>query len=413
MKKSAIPLALTLALAAAAGATQAQTSVTLYGIADAGVSYVSGQEGAKKRVVSGIMEGSRFGFRGNEDLGGGYRTIFTLENRLELDTGSVSNRPASGSQLPARFNSAAALGLLAPLQPAVTQVAGQLGATLGVNLSGNLFDRQAFVGLVTPVGAVLVGRQYTPIYELSATFDTMRTESSLAFSQVATFPPSVEIRTSNALSYRLQTGPWTASTMFVFGEGATTTGRMIGAIAMYRTTAFAVGLGYQTRENEKGEKALTNIAVGASASLGPGTLYAQYVNVKDEHPGGLSPVRAALTPAIGPVFAAAVTNAFSAALVQDANVYHVGYRVITGPHTISASYNRYDDRLARNADVQSYGAVYSYAFSKRTDVNVVVTRFDNSSNAQTAPGQNGFLGGVTTEPGRDSQNVALGIRHRF
>ena len=63
--------------------------------------------------------------------------------------------------------------------------------------------------------------------------------------------------------------------------------------------------------------------------------------------------------------------------------------------------------------MQSYGAVYSYAFSKRTDVNVVVTRFDNSSNAQTAPGQNGFLGGVTTEPGRDSQNVALGIRHRF
>jgi hypothetical protein len=45
-------------------------------------------------IASGIMEGSRFGLRGTEDIGGGYKAIFTLENRFELDTGSVSNRPA-------------------------------------------------------------------------------------------------------------------------------------------------------------------------------------------------------------------------------------------------------------------------------------------------------------------------------
>ncbi len=410
MKKASIALAVS---CVAAGASQAQSSVTLYGLADAGYSHVSGQTAARQRLVSGIMEGSRFGLKGNEDLGGGYRAIFTLENRLEIDTGALSNRPASGSQLPARFNSAAALGLPAPLQPAVTAVASQLGDTLGVNLAGNLFDRQAFVGVITPVGAVLAGRQYTPIYELLATFDVMRAESSLSFAQIATLPAAVEIRTSNALSYRFQTGPWAASAMLALGEGSTAAGRMVAANAFYKTSEFSVGLGYQSRENERAEKSLTNFGVGASASIGPGTLYAQYINVKDDDPSGLEPVRAGLAPAIGPVFAAAVAKAFGAALRQDANGYHVGYRIIADPHTVSVAYSRYDDKLARNADVQSYGTVYSYALSKRTDLNFVLTHFDNSATAQTAPGQNGFLGGVTSEPGRDATNVALGVRHRF
>ena len=41
------------------------------------------------------------------------------------------------------------------------------------------WDRQIYVGLVTPFGAVLAGRQYTPAYELSAAFDVMGTQSSL------------------------------------------------------------------------------------------------------------------------------------------------------------------------------------------------------------------------------------------
>ena len=92
--------------------TAVPNSVTLYGIVDAGVSRVSGlRQGTDTALVSGIMEGSRFGLRGNEDLGGGYRAIFTLENRTELNTGAVSNRPPSASQVPDRLNQAALLGL--------------------------------------------------------------------------------------------------------------------------------------------------------------------------------------------------------------------------------------------------------------------------------------------------------------
>ena len=186
------------AFAAAFGA-QAQTAVTLYGIADGGFSHVIGQDAAKNRIVSGVMEGSRWGLRGNEDLGGGFRAVFTLENRFEVDTGEVFNRPPSGTQLPDRFTSATGLGLTQAFQPVVTAL-GQRYAEdrLGVNLEQRYFDRQAFVGLVTPVGAVLMGRQYTPAYEVSATFETMHTESSLAFGQSKAFSASTSCGTTSS-----------------------------------------------------------------------------------------------------------------------------------------------------------------------------------------------------------------------
>lgn len=403
------------ALVAIVGGAQAQSSVTLYGIADGGINYVSGQDGSKTRLASGIMEGTRFGFRGNEDLGGGYRSIFLLENRTELDTGGNSNRPASGSRLPDRFTTTAALGLPGVLQPVVNTVNAGIGAQLGVNLPGKFFDRQAYLGLVTPVGAILAGRQYTTAYELHATFDTMGTSSSLAFGQIATFPTALEIRTDNTLAYRIQTGPVTASIMYGFGEGSTVTGRLLSAMAMYRVDAFAVGLAYATRENELGQKALTNIIVGASAAIGPGTVFAQYIDIKDDNPGGLSPTQTQLSavPTLGAGGAALVINAYRNALRLDAAGYHVGYRYINGPHTVSVAYSRYDDDRPANADVQSYGAVYSYALSKRTDVNFVLTRYDNAANAQAAPGGQGFLGGFTTQAGRDAGNAAIGVRHRF
>jgi predicted porin len=56
---------------------------------------------------------------------------------------------------------------------------------------------------------------------------------------------------------------------------------------------------------------------------------------------------------------------------------------------------------------------YSYALSKRTDLNAVVVRFDNKNLAQVAPGGNGYLGGVTASAGTGSTGLAFGIRHRF
>lgn len=415
--------AVSLVATASVGMAQTPPAAQVYGVLDAGVTRVTGlRGGTQSSVVSGIMDGSRLGFKGNEDLGGGYRTLFTMEARVEADTGSVSNRPASGSQLPDRLSSATLLGLPAQLQPVVSNVAAGIGSTVGVNLAGNFWDRQIYVGLVTPVGAVLAGRMYTPAYELASAFDTTGTQSSLASGQIASVPSSVDIRASNALAYRIQQGPISGVFMYALGEGSRTTGRLLGVNAMYKTDAFSVGAAYNTRRNELAQKSLTSFVLGATVAVGPGTVVASFINVKDDNPTGLSSIAAGVAPALvgqglsAPVAAAtagAVQNAFVQGLKQDARLMHVGYRMTTGPHTIYVAYSTFNDRRPNNADVASYGGVYSYALSKRTDLNFVLTHFDNKNLAQAAPGQAGYLGGVTASAGVDSTVVAAGIRHRF
>ncbi len=402
------------ALAAASAASFAQSSVTIYGIVDAGVTQVNGLRGGSvKQLVSGIMDGSRLGVRVSEDLGGGWRALATLEHRLELDTGTGSNRPPSGSQLPDRVAQAALLGLPTALQPVVTAVGSSIGAGIGVNQGGTFWDRQAFVGLVTPVGAVLAGRQYTPAYEITATFDTLGTQSSLAAGQVASLPASFDIRVSNALQYRVQLGGFTASAMAAAGEGSASTGRLLGAMAMYKGKGWSVGVGHNTRENERGAKSLTGTAFGATVDLGPGRLYGMIGSIKDDNPTGLSGIAASVTPTVGAATAGLVQAAFINGFKQDGRLTHVGYKFESGVNTVYLAYTQFDDKRAANADTKSFGVAYTYALSKRTDVNAVITRFDNSGLGQAAPGGAGYLGGVTASAGTDSTSLALGIRHRF
>ena len=118
MKKSLIALA----VLAASGAAMAQSSVTLYGIADAfvGSSKIEvGNIGQRQNNVSTSgVNGSRWGLKGSEDLGGGMKAIFTLESGFNLDTGAQKT-------------------------------------------AGSIFDRQAYVGLQSGFGTVSVGRQYS------------------------------------------------------------------------------------------------------------------------------------------------------------------------------------------------------------------------------------------------------------
>lgn len=411
-----------------AGLASAQTapSVTLYGMVDVGITSVSGLKGGTAtQLASGIMEGSRWGLRGTEDLGGGYKAIFTLENRFEVDTGSLSNRPASGAQLPDSMSTAAGLGLAALPLPAANSAAligavnASIAGNLGVNVgaSGNrLFDRQAFTGLITPFGAFTLGRQYTPAYLTGAAFDASQTQSSLAVGQVASFPPAFDIRLSNTLQYGIKTGGITATLMYGAGEvaGNNTAGRFWGGMVIYKGNGFSAGIAHNERKNELGQDSLENNVLGASVDVGPGTLFGQYATIKDENPTGLSTIGATVTGATGSAaIGGAFQNAYNNAFKQDAKLMHLGYRLTSGVHTVVVAYNRLDDKLARNADTDSYGVTYTYALSKRTNLNAVLTRFNNKGSGQAAPGGNGFLGGVTASAGTDSTNVALGIRHTF
>ena len=96
MKKSLLALA---AMGAFAGAAQAQSSVTVYGILDIG--YVGGNErfasgsAVTKQTFNTIGNGAettgRIGFRGTEDLGGGTRAFFTVETQLQPNSATFSS----------------------------------------------------------------------------------------------------------------------------------------------------------------------------------------------------------------------------------------------------------------------------------------------------------------------------------
>lgn len=406
-----------LTVSSAAFSQTGSPTVELYGIADAGVMRVSGLRGGSASfLASGIMEGTRWGLRGNEDLGGGWRALFTLESRVEIDTGGTSNRPLSGTQLPDRVSVATLMGLPASMQPFVTAVGASIAnASAGVNLPNRLFDRQAYLGLVTPVGGILAGRMYTPAYELNANFDIMKTESSLAAGQVGSFPPTIDIRLSNSLAYRIQKDGFTGSLMYSLGEisGSESKGRFLGAMAMYKGAGYSAGVAYNTRNNELGAKSLTTFIAGGSVNLGAGALNVMVADIKDKNPADLSTIAATLPGGVAGSVGLPVQNAFINALKLDGLLMHVGYRHVMGPNTISVAYTQYNDKRPNNADTASYGVAYTYALSKRTDINAILTRFNNSGLGQSAPGQAGFFGGVTETAGRDSTSLALGLRHRF
>jgi predicted porin len=400
MKKTLVAAAATLACASAF------SQVTLYGLADVGITRVTGYaQGSVTQLNSGIMEGSRWGIKGEEDMGGGFKALFTLESRVELDTGGLGNRPTSGNQLPDRLTA----GLPGAVAAGLTNTA--IGPSLGVNLGNTAFDRQAWLGLVTPVGGFLMGRQYTPAFEALATFDIMNTQSALSAGQVASIPAGVDIRYNNTLQYRIVQGPWNAALMYGFGEEAnSSSNRLLGINTLYKSSAFSAGFGYNTKKNSTGQQALKTTVVGASATQGGWTLSGMVARIEEPNPSQGPELSAGLT-ALG---AGALVPAVLDRLKQDANLVHIGLRYNLGAAgQVTVAYNKLNDKRAANADTASYGVAYMYPLSKRTNLNAVLTRFSNSGTGQAAPGGNGYLGGVTGVAGQDSTSLALGVRHTF
>jgi predicted porin len=266
--------------------------------------------------------------------------------------------------------------------------------------------------LVTPVGGFLMGRQYTPAFEALATFDIMNSQSALSAGQIVTIPAGVDIRYNNTLQYRVVQGPWNAALMVGFGEGTnSSSNRLLGVNTLYKGGTFNVGFGHNTKKNSAGQQALRTTVLGASTAQGNWTVSGMLGRIEEPNPSSGPELAAGLTAAGVP---APLVSAVLGRLTQDANLLHIGarYDMGTAGH-VTVAYNKLNDKRASNADTTSYGVAYTYPLSKRTNLNAVLTRFNNSATAQAAPGGNGYLGGVTATAGRDATLVAFGMRHSF
>jgi predicted porin len=331
----------------------AQTTVQVYGIADAGVEFLNharvGSTGTETgnltRLSSGNAQSSRLGFRGREDLGGGLSALFVLENGFNIDDGTMAQ-------------------------------------------GGRLFGRQAFVGLAGSFGEVQFGRQTNVIYDFGTVFDPL---SGVRYSGT-TFDAAYAGRADNALKYIGKFNGLNIRAQYSFGfdgtilngsevPGAYRVGKEFGVHADYTFGRFGIGAAYDrqngtsiaTQDNKTERK-----VIGATVNLDAVKLFGAYQRLT------------------------AKTLTASA----DTNIYWVGaeYKPTPVLTLFPTAYFRKPDGSDNRSS--AYTMLASYALSKRTDVYSQVAYMKNQDLATLA------LGG-TLLPGTNQTGVIVGVRHRF
>ncbi|CAN7668136.1 porin [Pseudoduganella sp. LjRoot289] len=414
----------------------AQSSVTIYGIADAGVMYVNNGGGdARTKLVSGIADGSRLGFRGVEDIGGGYKAIFNLEARVELDTGRQQTGNLSSNRTLALTDglNLTIPGLPAAVGAAVTNiVVGAVNPAVNVNPNNALFDRTSMVGLVTPVGAVLLGRMYTPGYEVLAAGDVFESGTAAGWGGIVggtggLLTAGVAIRSDKSIQYRMELPNGLKASAMYGTEKSGYIGldkRSWGANVRYVANGWDLGLGHNHGTDQVGARGLITTTLAGAYSFDQWKLFAGAHKQKNENsviirlvgdtlaaqlPAGLP---AAVAPLI-PTMLARINTTLKRNFYLDAISYQVGLHYKVGAGRIMASVVRQDDKRADASDATQYGLGYDYNLSKRTDVYAIAAYIKNENDGQYAIGAASASGGFTSKPGQSSKGIQLGMRHRF
>ena len=395
MKKSLIAIA----ALAAVGAASAQSSVTMYGLADVNLGYskdtvtvttpdVSGKlTNRNTGFQSGGLQGSRLGVKGVEDLGNGLKAVFNYELGFDAINGAFTDNSKDG---------------------------------IG-------FSRRAVVGLQGGFGSVLFGKDYTPLYNL-ITATSADGQSSFDAGALTTGAPNLDLNDDNntlAKKYKLggykeraygvhYAGNFSGVGVQAFGEYSNSktelavTGQQTNVLENTKSQGYGLGVsyangpfmvgvaGHQVKDTAMGTTVskITEYGVGGTYDFGAAKLFANYLYSK---------------------------NRPNAALVDVANVNtkaeeaNIGVLVPFGAASLVAEYghNRvkfYDgtdgEQIAKGkGNDWMIGA--NYAFSKRTDVYARVGR----SNDLKVEGVNGYFDDITART--KTEKAAIGLRHKF
>jgi GBP family porin len=307
MKKSVLALAV---LGAFAGATSAQSSVTLYGRLDTAVSYSDLEIGDEIIGMNGTgwnpIGGSRWGLRGSEDVGGGLKVNFVLESGFGGDTGAGN--------------------------------------------AAKLFDRQARVGLSSATwGEIRLGRQDTLTRTTNLGFSDITAEGEITIVDTVGGVPlfqNFSSRVDNSVGYFSPSfGGLSVAALVAAGEG--TAPRQQGVMVSYSGGPLKLALTYEGFDAGPASSSSYNevLTVGGSYNFGFATLSLGYQSTDDFG------TPTSYTPG------------------TDHNAYAVGVMVPFGAFQFRAQYiDSTVEAPAGDIDAEKFGLSLRYALSKRTTV---------------------------------------------
>lgn len=352
MKKSLLALAV---LSAVAGAAQAQSSVTIYGVLDMAINSEShgNQSGGKGSITSldsGIQSGSRLGFKGSEDLGGGLKANFKLEMGVNADVGASAQ-------------------------------------------GGLAFGRAAWVGLSGDFGAVQLGRQNKPVFNAVDSIDPFETgliggsaKDSTSATGLGNLFFASNPRSNNTINYTTNNlSGFTGSAAYTFGEqaGSVSQGRQLGFSAAYAAGPVSAVLAYNTENDTAVIGTVTKHSFG-------GVTY------------DFGVVKAAF--AVGKV--TAETNYVYGV---DNKLWMLGATVPVS--TAGAVITSYTSLKSAGGGVSTdnkgnqFALGYTHSLSKRTNLYTSFARVSNEKNSNA--------GGLADKAGVTERLVNVGIRHMF
>ncbi|MBC8751934.1 MULTISPECIES: porin [Paraburkholderia] len=389
MKKSLLTFA---ALGAFAGVAHAQSSVTLYGIIDEGFN-INTNAGGKHlyNLASGVLQGSRFGLRGTEDLGGGLKAIFVLENGFDVNSGKL----------------------------------GQ---------GGLMFGRQAYVGLSSQFGTVTLGRQYDSVVDYVGPLEV----GDQWGGYIAAHPGDVDnfnntYRTNNTVKYTSANygGLKFGGTYSFGGQAGNITGNQIWSLgAGYNNGPLVLGVGYLNARTPAASGGLFNssgtIATPAAAVTSP--VYAGFASANTYQvigAGGAYTFGAATIGAtysnvrfanLGKTFASPFKG--QSATFNNAEL-NFKYQ-LTPALLVGAAYDyTRGAEISGNSRAQYHqGAVgVDYFLSRRTDVYVIGVYQHALGDTVNAAGATvaatASINQLTASSNQNQFTARIGIRHKF
>ncbi|HEY4298327.1 MAG TPA: porin [Paraburkholderia sp.] len=362
----------------------AQSSVTLYGIIEGAIVSQNHASPTGGHVVSmnqsgeGFLSASRVGFLGTEDLGGGTKARFVLENGFQVNSGRIDQQ-------------------------------------------GQLFGRQAFVGLTGHWGTLDFGRQYNGAVVAISMVDPLfigapPTNSWLVF--------LTGQRNDNTITYTKKFGPVGINLRYSLGGIAgswTARSTMSGGLTYEDHGLVATSAFQQTRDSQS--RTAKTWSVGSKYDFGSLKLYGDYLQSQrdagfDVSNGGADYGSITnMSTAATPTTVAGMGSVFSAARRDQFATLGASYNVT--PAFMVMGVFMYNLTSASNfSGTRRTGyAVADYQLSKRTDVYFAAAyeRVNGDWSGLFGTTTTNWTGGSSPKlNGADSQtSYYVGLRHRF